>query len=155
MNIDNLRRILHVFLEMQDSENNEVIKELKTYGFNTYDAERLVAFLPIAFCRVALKHRLNINFPREYEVANLGDKFKFNDESVYKAAVELGSHIYNHEQNLAESFNAISLRSSEGHAVCKAVESGVDLSVAQIATPSFFGYKTLGKTQSLLSKFFY
>ena len=154
MNLDNLRKILPIFLKMKDSDDIPVCNEIEAQGFKAYDAERVTAFLPSAFCRIALSHKFDIQFPDTYKVQHLDDEFSFRDEPIYKAAIELGSHIYHHEQDLAESFNAIVMRSSEFNVVNQAMNSGTDISGANLSAPLYFGYKTLGKKQSVFSKFF-
>ena len=154
MNKVNLRKTLNVFLEMNDSDDIPMCSEIKALGFKAYDAERIVAFLPIAFCRVALSHKFDIEFADVYRIKNSDDEFSFQNEPVYKAAIELGSHIYHHEEDLAESFNTIAMRSSEFNVVNQALNNGTDIAGAKLSAPLYFGYKTLGKKQSVLSKLF-
>lgn len=154
MNRDKLKEVIPIFLEMKDSDDIAICNEIVAHGYKTEEAERISAFLPSAFCRIALGHKFDVEFPDTYKVQNQDGEFSYKEESIYKAAIELASHIYHNEPDLAEIFNSIVMRSSEFNVVNQALNEGAELSGAKLSAVVYFGYKTLGKKRGVFSKFF-
>ena len=62
MNQNKLKGIISIFLEMEDSDDIALCKEIAALGFKVAEAERVSAFLPSAFCRIALSHKFDVDF---------------------------------------------------------------------------------------------
>ncbi|WP_308364879.1 MULTISPECIES: hypothetical protein [unclassified Microbulbifer] len=151
---EKIKEVLPVFLEMKESDDIEISEALKDQGLKLEDAERVSAFIPSAFCRIALSHKFNLGFPDTYCIEGKEDEFSYKEEPIYKLGIEMASEIYHNEPELAEVFNCIVTRSSEFNSVNNALNAGADIEGANYSPTNYSGYKTLGKKRGLFSKVF-
>lgn len=151
---EKIREILPIFLELKGQEDSAISERLERQGLSLGEAERISAFFPSAFCRIALSHKFDLNFPDSYEVEGQEDKFSYKDEPIYKLGIEIASDIYHNEPELAEVFNSIVTRSAEFNSVNKALNDGAEIAGASLSVINYFGYKTIGKKRGLFSRLF-
>ncbi|QSP94016.1 hypothetical protein LPB19_12540 [Marinobacter salinisoli] len=146
--------VLPVFLELREKDDSAISVDLEQRGLSRDDAERVLAFLPSAFCRIALSHKFDLSFPDTYKVEGLEGEFPYRDEPIYKLGIEIASQIYHGEPGLSEVFNSIVTRSAEFNTVNSALNEGAELAGASLSPTNYFGYKTLGKKRGRFSRFF-
>ncbi|MCM0148647.1 hypothetical protein KCN56_08740 [Photobacterium galatheae] len=151
---EKIKEVLPVFLEMKASDDMAISDALKAHGFKIEDAERISAFLPSAFGRIALSHKFNLGFPDTYRVNGKEDEYSYKEEPIYKLGIEMASEVYHNEPELAEVFNSIVTRSSEFNAINNALNDGFDIEGGNFSPTNYSGYKTLGKKRGLFSKIF-
>ena len=131
-----------IFLEFPESDETGLIAELEKRGLTKYDAERLVAFLPIAFGRYLIAKKVYVNNADQVLIHETGQACALSSEPVYRAAVEIA------ESNQAgpimpnDLFEEIAFRSAEVIAVAQAMEQGVNLHGATFQPVELWGYTT-------------
>ncbi|WP_076589219.1 hypothetical protein [Vibrio ostreicida] len=152
MNREKLKEIVPIFLKMKDSDDFEISKAIEKLGLSVEDSERISAFIPSAFCRIALSHHIDVEFPNSYKVEGLEGEYSYNDEPIYILGIELASVIYHNEPELAEVFNSIVTRSAECNVINNALNEGAELAGASLSATNYFGYDTLGKKHGALSE---
>ncbi|AXN34771.1 hypothetical protein [Vibrio coralliilyticus] len=152
INREQIKEVLPVFLEMKESDDIEISEVLKAQGLKLEDAERVSAFFPSAFCRIALSHTFNLGFSDTYCIEGKEGEFSFQEEPIYKLGIEMASEIYHNEPQLAEVFNCIVARSSEFNTVNNALNAGADIEGANFSPTNYSGYKTLGNKCGLFSQ---
>ncbi|SFD75485.1 hypothetical protein [Pseudoalteromonas denitrificans] len=152
INSQMLENVLPIFFEHQGCEDTVITQNIKRLGLSLKESERITAFIPSAFCRVALSEQLDIEFLDSYKVNNLEKQFSYSDEPIYQTAIELASEIMNYKPELSEIFNSIVVRSAECNVINKALNEGADITGNSLSPVIYFGYKTLGKKQTLFDK---
>ena len=135
------KEITAVFLEMEESNDIEISDEIEKRGFSKEDAERISAFFPSAFCRVAFSHDFDLHFPNEYKVQGRDGEFSYKNERIYKLAIELASDMYHNDAQSAEIFKSIVSLSAECNVVNKALNGNAEIAGAKISAVVYFGYK--------------
>jgi hypothetical protein len=151
---EKIKDVLSVFLELRESDDSAISDKLKSQGLSLQDAERVSAFLPSAFCRIALSHKFDLGFPDSYKVEGQEGEYLYKDEPIYKLGIEIASDIYHNEPELGEIFNSIVTRSAEFNTVNNALNDGADIAGANLSATNYFGYKTLGKKRGIFSRVF-
>lgn len=144
LHIDRIKELLYLFVELKDMDDTGIARALNDAGLELEYAERVSAFFPSAFCRIAICHKYQIDFPDTYRVEWSDSEFEYKNEEVYKLAIELGATIYHNEPELAEIFNSIVTRSAEYNTVSRALAAGSDINGAKLSPTLYFGYDTLG-----------
>ncbi|MDK2594012.1 hypothetical protein [Pseudoalteromonas obscura] len=151
---EKIKDVLPVFLEYKDQSDSDITDRLTHHGLNLTEAERVSAFLPSAFCRIVLGHKLDLNFPNTYKVYGKEGEYAYSEEPIYKLAIDIASEIYHNESEFADIFNSIVARSAEFNVVNQALNKGSEITGSSLQATTYFGYKTLGKKRSLLSRIF-
>ena len=149
-----LKEILPTFLKMKDLDDSALCKAIEEFGCGKECAERIAAFLPSAFCRIAFSHHFDIRFPESYTIDGAKKEIFYKEEPIYKIGIELASEIYHHQPELSEIFNSVVTRSAECDAINKALNAGAKLSGSRLSPTNYFGYETLGKRRGIISKLF-
>lgn len=149
---EKVKNILPVFLELRDQSDSDISDRLESQGLSLSEAERVSAFLPSAFCRIALSHKFDLGFPDTYKVQGVEGEFPYKAEPIYKLAIDIASDIYHNEPELSEVFNSIATRSAEFITINKALNEGAEITGASLSATSYFGYRTLGKKRGLFTK---
>lgn len=147
-----IKEVLPVFLEMRERDDSAIIEKLTSQGLSLEDAERISAFLPSSFCRIALSYKFNLSFSDSYKVEGQEGEFPYKNEPIYKMGIKIASDIYHNEPEFGEVFNSIVTRSAEFNAVNSALNEGADLAGTNLSATNYFGYKTLGKKRGLFSR---
>lgn len=151
---EKIKGVLAVFLELIESDDSTISHKLVSQGLSLEDAERVSAFFPSAFCRIALSHKFDLGFPNSYKVEGHKGEFPYKNEPIYKLGIEIASDIYHNEPELGEIFNSIVTRSAEFNTVNNALNDGADITGAKLSATNYFGYKTLGKKRGIFSRIF-
>ncbi|WP_339386762.1 hypothetical protein [Vibrio caribbeanicus] len=151
---EKIKEVLPVFLQLREQNDLFISNRLEHQGLRLDEAERVSAFLPSAFCRIALSHKFDLGFPDSYKVEGQNGDFSYKDEPIYKLGIEIASDIYHNEPELGEVFNSIVTRSAEFKAVNNALNKGAEIAGASLSATHYFGYKTLGKKRGLFSRVF-
>ncbi|TLX45067.1 hypothetical protein C1E24_20925 [Pseudoalteromonas phenolica] len=154
INREKIKSVLSVFLELKKQNDSDISDRLESQGLSIFEAERVSAFLPSAFCRIALSHKFDLGFPDTYKVQGVEGEFPYKEEPIYKLAIDIASEIYHNEPELSEVFNSIVTRSAEFNTINKALNEGAEIAGACLSATNYFGYKTLGKKRGLFSKVF-
>lgn len=149
-----LKEALPIFLKLRELDDSTLSKAIEECGYAKETAERIAAFLPSAFCCVALRHHFDIRFPESFTIQGSKKEFFYKEEPIYKLGIELASEIYHHQPELSEVFNSIVARSAECNAINKALNAGAEVSGSSLSPTNYFGYETLGKKRGILSKLF-
>ncbi len=145
MKRDQLIKVMQHFVGTSDMDDCDLVNLLHGKGLTREESERLVAFLPIAFARVAIVHIGKVGFTTDYRVKETGKIFSLSDEPIFVEALKLATESYHSGLVSRDSFAAVALRSPELVAVNKALNAGEDINGASFNTVVFFGYKSLGK----------
>ena len=151
---EKIKNVLSVFLELKDQNDSDISDRLVSQGLSLFEAERVSAFLPSAFCRIALSHKFDLCFPDTYKVQSVEGEFPYKAEPIYKLAIDIASDIYHNEHELSEVFNSIVTRSAEFNTINNALNEGAEITGASLSVTTYFGYRTLGKKRGLFSKVF-
>ncbi len=154
MNRDQIIKLSTIFHGAENTEDAELISKLIENGISVEEAERFIAFLPIAFGRVIINQIGNVHFSGLYKIKENGMEFELNDEPIYRFAEEIANESYISGLVGREVFSAIATRSAELNAVNNALNEETDLNSAEFKPVLLFGYKTLGKRKGLLSGIF-
>ncbi|GGC00583.1 hypothetical protein GCM10011352_28430 [Marinobacterium zhoushanense] len=149
-----IKEILPIFLELKDSGDAHICKAIEELGIERETAERISAFFPSAFCRVALADHLQVEFPDSYMINGSDKLYPYKEEPIYAMGIELASIIYHHEQELSGIFNSIVTRSAECDAINRALNAGEGISGSKLSPIRYFGYKTIGKRRNVFSRLF-
>ena len=84
-----IKSLLKIFVETPTADDEEVVHELVRTGLSNIDAERLVAFVPMA-CARAILAEMGAQFPDTYIVRDHASghetRARLADEPVFKAA---------------------------------------------------------------------
>lgn len=153
MNIEDLINNAAVF-QIPSSDDKELIEAVEKNGFETEEAERYVALMPVAFGRVVINQIAKITFSTKYKTDQWSDEFNLTDEPIFMLASELAEKCYKEGVLEKELFSDIATRSAELSAVNKALNAEEDLNGGKFAPVLLFGYKTLGQKKSWLSRVF-
>jgi hypothetical protein len=154
MNKEHIVNLISVFSGSENLEDEDLINKLRENGLNMEEAERLIAFFPIAFGRVIINTLGNVDFSDLYRIKENGKEFKLTDEPIYKLAENVALESYETGLVGRELFSAIATRSAELNAVNKALNEDVDLNSAVFKPVLLFGYKSIGKNKEFLSGIF-
>jgi hypothetical protein len=149
-----IEKILPIFLNLKSSDDSAISKAIEESGIDKENAERITAFLPSAFARVAFSHKFDINFSETYTVDGLKKSYSYNEEPIFKLGIELAIEIYHQKSELAEIFNSVVTRSCECDAINMALNSGENISGSKFSSIDYFGYETIGKKRGLFSRLF-
>lgn len=135
---------LHVFILLEDSfdinraaaiigrvadrGSDGMIKQLTTDGMYPHNAEKATVFIPLAFGRVYLKKRIDIEFQNEVTILDESQNettIDLNDDTIYSTAYNLAEEILDDSESVNQSYldNIINL-SSEVIAYKKAIDDG-------------------------------
>ena len=132
-----------LFVENAGKEDSELIAHLIHQGVAERIAERLVAFLPLAFGRVVIENTARVTFSDKFEVYATGEEKTLSQEPVYSEAFRLARDIYRSGQIPREQFLAVANRSAELGAVTKALSDGADINGASLNAVVLWGFRTL------------
>ncbi len=153
MTRDELIQAARHFVGATEKDDSEIVATLIEDGLGLAAAERVAAFLPIAFGRVVLSHLAKITFTTDYVIHETGQTRSLSSEPIFTAALALATESYHSGILAKETFSAIATRSAEMAAVSKAMNDGADVNGASLRSIEFSGYKTLGKSGWLLRVF--
>ena len=150
MDIKDLITLSEIFLNASE-EDGDLVRIVEQKGYKTVDAERYVAFMPIAFGRVVINRIGKVSFSSLYKIKENSRVYSLEKEPIFCMATDLAIKCY--EQGIVdkEVFSAIATRSAELNAVDKALNAGDDINGAEFAPIFLFGYKTLGKKKRWFS----
>lgn len=68
MNKKDILKLFDLFMQYQHLDDIELVTQLQQQGFSLPDAERCVAFFPIAFGRVVIEKLATVNFSQHYKL---------------------------------------------------------------------------------------
>jgi hypothetical protein len=108
-------------IERASLDDGALRRELMTIGMSERDAQRLLAFVPLAFGRV-LVDKLPIRFPETVIVIERGTEreSRLADEPLFTLAIDLARR----GTLTRDQFSALALRSAEMRALNKALNAG-------------------------------
>ncbi len=145
MNKKDILKLLDLFVEYQHLDDIALVAQLQQEGFAQADAERCVAFFPVAFGRVVIEKMAKVNFSQHYKLKEELYAFEhpLAEEPIYQMAVKLATTGFDRSKVRAETFQVIINRSAEVMAVNKALNQHVDVDGSNLNLV-FWGYQTLG-----------
>ncbi len=135
--------ISDVFLE-ETTEDQDLVKLIEARGIEKHNAERCVAFMPIAFGRVIINEIGNVDFSDKYKIHKSSKRYLLTEDKIYCSAMELAIESYKTGLVGREVFSAIATRSAELVAVNKALNNDSDINGAEFKDILLFGYSTIG-----------
>lgn len=146
MNKKDILKLFDLFMEYQHLDDIALVEQAQQTGFSLPDAERCVAFFPIAFGRVVIEKLGKVNFSQHYTLKEELYQFEhlLADEPIYQLALKVATQGFNRSKVRADVFQAIINRSAEVNAVNKALNQHGDVDGATLNLV-FWGYQTLGK----------
>ena len=146
MNKKDILKLFDLFVEYQHLDDIALVDQLQQEGFSLPDAERCVAFFPIAFGRVVIEKLANVNFSQHYTLKEelYQHEYPLAEEPMYQMALKVATQGFNRSKVSAEVFQAVINRSAEVIAVNKALNQYVDVGGARLNLV-LWGYQTLGK----------
>jgi hypothetical protein len=154
VNREQLIALSAIFCRAENSDEAELISKLVQGGLGEDEAERVVAFLPIAFGRVVISQVGEVRFSRTYMTEDTGREFELDAEPIYCLALEVAKESYASGILGRERFSEIATRSAELQAVNKALNAGVKVDGSETHPVLFFGYKTLGTPRGFFKRLF-
>jgi hypothetical protein len=122
-------RAIALIARMADSDDDAIVDALVSLGASNPRANRLVAFIPMAFVRVLLRS-MPIRFP---ETARLYDpdtdsvlpgELRLSDEPIFVEASRLAEEALTHGTLTRAGFEAVAFRSAEAHVINQLLKSG-------------------------------
>lgn len=119
-------------------DDPELVEALRQQGFESQDAERLVALLPIAFGRATLQRHGIKHFRDEALVRHLDGsttEILLSDQPIYTAALQVAT-----EAQEGPAGVALAARSVEMRLLAPALRAGQAIDIRGLAAPGFFGY---------------
>lgn len=146
MNKKDILKLFKLFLEYQHLDDIALVSQLQQEGFSQPDAERCVAFFPIAFGRVVIEKLAKVNFSQHYKLKEELYEFEhpLAEEPIYQMAFKLATEGFNRSKVKVEVFQVIINRSAEVIAVNKALNQHMDVDGSNLNLV-FWGYQTMGK----------
>ena len=128
-----------------DAQEDSIVAALTAQGFSGALAERLVAFVPLAFARVVLEER-GARFSEGYQMRDLdGGRIQYGrlpEEEVYLAARQYATRAGTEDERVLE----VAQRSAEMDAAQKLLRPGEDVGILVFTEPVLL--RVLPKTQS-------
>ena len=124
---------INIFKLNKNAEPERIVKILTTKFDNKIKANKLYAFIPMAFGFVTAKKIGIDKFPSEFYLLNRNKKkilFPLAQEHYFTASLKLGyEHLENgwSEQLSKEAFEAVLAHSAEVNALNKALNKGIDV----------------------------
>ncbi len=145
MTPEQLLQISQYFAAAAGKDDGDLINMLMEAGHPREFAERLVAFLPIAFGRVVIAHIGEMDLSDEYLVTETNSRHSLLNEPVYTSALAFATGAYQSGILSRDCFSAVATRSAELSAVNRALNKGADLHGASMGPVVLFGYETFGR----------
>jgi hypothetical protein len=142
-----------VFLNADHKDDQQLVSNLLLRGVRLEAAERLVAFLPIAFGRVVLRALAPMNLSESFLIEETGKLHPLKGEKFFHDAEVLARDSYQTGLPSKDVFSSIALRSPELSAANNALNAGVPIDKAVLSPVVLWSYKTLG-TKSLFGRLF-
>ncbi|UTY59839.1 hypothetical protein [Massilia sp. erpn] len=137
-----LIRWTEIFMTLREHEDGELVKMLVGHGLPLESAERLVAFLPIAFGRRVIRQLGAVKFSDSFSIRDKVGLFQLSEEPIYRMAVEVAESISDYPGVSREAFSAVALRSAELSAANKALNAEESIDGAEFGPVVFWGYDT-------------
>lgn len=146
MNKKDILKLFDLFVEYQHLDDMALVSQLQQEGFSLPDAERCVAFFPIAFGRVVIEQLAKVTFSQHYTLKEelYQHEYPLAEEPMYQMALKVATQGFNRSKVRAEVFQAVINRSAEVIAVNKALNQYVDVDGAKLNLV-LWGYQTLGQ----------
>ncbi len=144
MDQGSLHQHIQIFEDMKNDDDQVLVAALTKKGLSESYAERLVAFLPLAFGRVVVGQLAEITLADQYSTRERGVEKSLNDEPVYMEAVTLARSVARDGTMETALFRSIAYRSAELAAVNQALTEGTNINGHTMLPPVFNGYNTLG-----------
>lgn len=129
-------------MTLREHEDRELVKVLVGSGLPLGSAERLIAFLPIAFGRTVIRKLGTVKFSDSFSIQNKVGLFQLSNEPIYRMAVEVAESISDYPEVSRDVFSAVALRSAELSAANKALKEEESIDGAEFGTVVFWGYDT-------------
>lgn len=142
MEKEELIRCTEVFVALREHEDSELVRMLVGRGFPLESAERLVAFLPIAFGRRVIRQLGTVKFSDSFSIRDKVGLFQLSEEPIYRVAVDVAESMTDYPGLSSEVFSAVALRSAELSAANKALNAEDSIDGAEFGPVVFWGYGT-------------
>jgi hypothetical protein len=151
---EDLKKAVVIFAKNYSDDEQKITSAIVEGGFSLSDAERVTAFSPLAFARVALGRKFNVKFSNSFRVKDSDQVGVLEDEPIYKLSLIIAKDALDNESLDPDVFNCLARHSSEFGALNKALNDGADVVGAKFGDPIFFGFKTLIKKKGFFGGLF-